>query len=253
MISLPISGQQTQWLLSTGHDDIVLADSPPGLAGAVEYASRCVPVDVHALPVGDFDRLIVARRRELRGDMLVAEGRCAQCAADFDLQFSLAAYVDHRRPRRSRAATPAERGRYTLRSRPQVSFRVPTVSDVLSAAESGRARDTLLRLCTFGPHSARAARSIENALTALAPSLRSDVAGTCPECAASVLLDLDARELCMAELRFLAASVYDDVNLIASMYHWPHDAILGLPTTRRRRYADMIAGRAHTELGVSVG
>ena len=32
MISLPISGLQAQWRPSTGHADIVLAESPPGLA-----------------------------------------------------------------------------------------------------------------------------------------------------------------------------------------------------------------------------
>ena len=35
MISLPISGLQAQWRPPTGHADIVLAESPPGLAGAV--------------------------------------------------------------------------------------------------------------------------------------------------------------------------------------------------------------------------
>ena len=79
-----------------------------------------------------------------------------------------------------------------------------------------------------------------------------DVVGTCPECSAVVVLDTDVRELCMAELRFLAASVYDDVNLLASVYRWTQDAILDLPSARRRRYADMIAGRSPAELGVTV-
>ena len=35
MISLPISGLQAQWRPPTGHADIVLAESPPGLARAV--------------------------------------------------------------------------------------------------------------------------------------------------------------------------------------------------------------------------
>ena len=104
MITLPISGQQARWRPSNGDDDIALADSPPGLAGAVDYVSRCVSVDASLLPVGDLDLLVVARRRELRGDTLLAEGRCAQCAAAVDVQLSLAAYVDHHRPRSSRSA-----------------------------------------------------------------------------------------------------------------------------------------------------
>ncbi len=252
MITLPISDQQARWRPSNGHDDIALADCPPGLAGAVDYVSRCVSVDASLLPVGDLDLLVVARRRELRGDTLLAEGRCAQCAAAVDVQLSLAAYVDHHRPRSSRSAVATTGGWFALRSWPDVSFRAPTVADVLSAADSAFPGDAVFTLCTRGAVSPRAAWALETALTRLAPTLRAEVAGTCPECSASVLLDLHARELCMAELRFLAASVYDDVNLIASVYHWAQDVILELPSARRRRYADMIAGRTHAELGVAV-
>ena len=40
-------------------------------------------------------------------------------------------------------------------------------------------------------------------MATLGPTLRADVAGSCPECEAGVLLDVDARELCLTELRFL--------------------------------------------------
>ena len=69
MISLPISGLQAQWRPATGHADIVLAESPPGLAGAVAYASSGAeaadgaPLDGAGLPIGDLDFLIVSRRR----------------------------------------------------------------------------------------------------------------------------------------------------------------------------------------------
>ena len=82
MISLPISGLQAQWRPPTGHADIVLAESPPGLAGAVAYASSGAeaadgaPLDGAGLPIGDLDFLIVSRRREILGDAFVAEGSC---------------------------------------------------------------------------------------------------------------------------------------------------------------------------------
>lgn len=250
MVRLPISGEHVRWRPSDGHDDIALADSAPGLAGALAYVSRCVSVDASMLPVGDLDLLVLARRRDWRGDRLVAEGRCAECAAPVDVQFSLAAYADHNRPHPSRAAAPTGAGWFALRSAPDVLFRPPTVADVLSVADADDPRASLLALCTRGSLSARVARTVEGALGRVAPTLRAEVAGTCPECAAAVLLDVDARELCMAELRFLAASLYDDVNLIASVYHWTQDAILDLPSARRRRFADVIAGRTSSELGV---
>jgi hypothetical protein len=255
MIRLPISGELAEWRPATGHDDIALADSRPGLAGALDVVSSAVAfptgADASSLPVGDLDLLVVARRRDVRGDTLVAEGRCARCDAIVDVQFSLAAYVEHHRPRASRGAAPAADGWFRLRSA-DVSFRVPTVGDVLGAVAVGDPRTALLSRCTRGVTSARHVRAVESALARLAPTLRADVTGSCPECGAAVLLDVDARELCMTELRFLAAAIYDDVNLIASVYRWTQDAILDLPAARRRRYADMIAGRAGAPLEVPV-
>jgi len=255
MIRLRISSMPAQWRPATGHDDIALADSRPGLAGALGYVARAATlpsgVDAASLPVGDLDLLVVARRRELHGDTLVAEGRCGQCASVVDVQFSLAAYADHHRPRPSRIAAPAGDGWFTLRS-DNVSFRPPPVADVLAAAGTDDPRGALLASCTRGALTPRLARTVERALATVAPTLRADVAGTCPECEAPVLLDVDARELCMTELRFLAASVYDDINLVASVYRWTQDAILDLSSTRRRRYADMIAGRTGAELEVPV-
>lgn len=257
MIRLPISGVRAQWRSATGHDDIALADSLPGLAGALAYVARAVSdsdgtsLDPGTLPVGDLDLLVVARRRELRGDTLIAEGRCDQCDAVVDVQFSLAAYADHHRPRPARAVSPLpdEPGWWHLRSL-DVTFRVPVAADVLAAMGADDARAELLSNCVRGPVARRVSRAVEHAMETLAPTLRADVAGTCPECLADVLLDVDARELCLAELRFVAATVYDDVNLIASAYRWTHEAILSLPSAWRRRYADMIAGR-WSELSVA--
>jgi len=64
MVRLPISGLRAQWRPSDGHDDIAVADTAPGLAGALVYASRRVDVDAAALPIGDLDLLVVAGRRE---------------------------------------------------------------------------------------------------------------------------------------------------------------------------------------------
>jgi hypothetical protein len=254
VIRLPISGQRAQWRPATGHDDIALADSRPGLAGALAYVRAAATFeelpDPAALPVGDLDLLVLARRGELRGDALVAEGRCEQCGAPVDVRFSLAAYAHHHLPRRSRLAEACADGWHALRAH-DVAFRLPTVADVLAAAEgSGKPRAALLARCVRGELTPRTARAIERAMAALGPTLRADVAGTCPECGAAVLLDVDARELCMAELRSVAAAVYDDVNLIASAYRWTHDAILDLPSGRRRRFAELIAGRAD-ELSVA--
>jgi hypothetical protein len=253
MICLPISGERARWRPATGHDDIALADCRPGLAGALACVSLAVEgtdLDVSSLPVGDLDLLVLARRRELRGDSFVAEGWCAQCSAAVDVRFSLAAYADHHRPRVPRGMIDEGAGWWRL-PRYEVSVRVPSVADVLAAAAADDPRDELLARCVRGPHGPATARAAERAMASLGPTLRADVAGTCPECGADVVLDVDARELCLAELRFLAATVYDDVHLIASSYGWTQDVILDLPSARRRRYADLIAGRSDFALAAA--
>jgi len=250
MLRLPISGIQTHWRPSNGYDDIALADSRPGLAGALACVARAVedaeaaPLDGTKLPIGDIDLLVVARLRELRGDTFVAEGRCEHCGAAVDVQFSLAEYATHHRPRRPRAAAPEVESGWWRLSAHDVTFRVPVACDVLTVMTSARPREELFARCVRGSVGAHAARAVERAMTAIAPTLRGEVAGSCPECKAMVMLEVDARELCMTELRFMSASVYDDVNLIASVYQWSEDAILNLASQRRRRYADLIAGRS---------
>lgn len=246
---LPVSGVSVSWRPADGHMDLVLAESAPGLAGAAEYLTACTDADPLTLPVGDVDWLVVARRQALLGDSLVAEGTCHHCGAGVDVHFGLAAYLEHHRPRASRAVATGD-GWFTLR---EVVFRPPTTADVLVVSGSPRAQHDLLDRCVRGRVSGRTALAVEAALAKVAPLLRSEVEGVCPECAQIVLLDVDARELCLAELRFLAAGVYDDINLIASVYHWDEDRILSLPTARRRRYADMIAGRSTADLAVPVG
>jgi hypothetical protein len=246
MLALPISGVLATWRPATGRDDIALADGALGLAGAVEYIGGAVALDPAIdpldLPVGDVDVLVVWERRERRGDTMVAEGRCGQCLEPVDVRFSLAAYAAHHRPRPSRRAQPLGDGWFTLQNGAAV-FRLPTARDVLAVGDERDPRGALLSRCVREGVGAAAARGVESAMARLAPTLRHTVSGTCPECAAAFDLEVDARELCMAELRRDAVTVYDDVNLIASAYGWGQDEILDLPSPRRRRYAGTIAGR----------
>jgi hypothetical protein len=246
MVALPISGVEAAWRPATGRDDMALADGPLGLAGAVAYIGSAVEfepaVDPLDLIVGDVDRLIMWHRRERCGDTMIAEGRCGRCFAPVDVRFSLAAYAAHHRPRPSRRAEPTGDGWFALRGK-DASFRLPTARDVLAVAEAADARTELLERCVRERVTAATARAIESAMARLAPTLRSPVAGTCPECGVAFELEVDARELCMTELHRDAITVYDDVNMIATAYGWSQDEILNLPSARRRRYAGTIAGR----------
>jgi hypothetical protein len=242
-----ISGVDVTFAVANGYDDLLLYESTPGLALAVTLLSRRAGVDAAALPVGDVDALVAELRRAAIGDALVAEGRCATCATPVDVDFSLAALLQHARPRASRAAVAERDGWWRLRAS-DTRFRIPTAADVLAAGDLTE----LVARCIAGASPAADVRRVERALEALAPTLRTTGLGSCPECGAEVVVDVDARALCLEELRFLAGSVLEDVHLLASAYRWSEESILALPSPRRRTYAQMIQSGRSAELSVEL-
>src|SRR4051794_29293894 len=145
---------------------MTVVDSHAGLASALALVNTCVVdaddslVDGGALPFGDLDLLIVARRRDLLGDSLIAEGSCGQCAAAIDVRFSLSAYADHHRPRPPRGATAGEKGWWEL-SRHGIGVRVPSLADVLAASSASDPRAELVARCVRGTLTPSALRAAE--------------------------------------------------------------------------------------------
>lgn len=260
MVRLPIDGTTARWRTHTGFDEVTLAESLPGLRACAEYADLAIiqsadgPVGPTELAVGDLDVLIIARRRDLLGDEVTAETDCPECGATVDVRFSLAAYADHHSPTRVRTARAIDSGWWRLS---EAEFRLPTVGDVLSLTASGATEEDLFARCVRGALTARSHRAITSAMSRLGPTLRATVGGVCPDCLASLTFDVDARELCMGDLRTLASRVFPDVHLLATSYGWSQDEILALPTSRRRAYAELISGRGRQNAfevdGVLVG
>ena len=87
---------------------------------------------------------------------------------------------------------------------------------------------------------ARAARAVDRALSAMAPSLDGLVGGACPACGASLALRFDPVAYTLAELRDAFAGIYRETHALASAYGWPEEVILRLPRARRQRYCAMI-------------
>jgi len=241
----PITQQPVEWREPTGHDDLLLVEGHADLATAVrvvgQRADSASGLDARDLPVGDIDALIVDLRARRLGDRLIAEGACPQCAAPMDVDFSLSAYAEHNRPRPTGLVRQDEsRPGWWRLQRYDTSFKIPSAGDVLAAGSGPQARAALLESCFAGELSTAAVRTAERALDRLAPTLRTTVRGQCPECGADTDLDVDARGIALAELGFLAASVIDEVHLLAASYHWTEQAILDLPSGRRAAYAERV-------------
>lgn len=75
-------------------------------------------------------------------------------------------------------------------------------------------------------------------MAALAPSLAGPLNGACPECGSAVIVQFDPRRYVLAELRARAGFVAEEVDLLATRYHWTERSILNLPSQRRAAYAE---------------
>jgi hypothetical protein len=155
----------------------------------------------------------------------------------------------HRRPRRSRNATPSHEPGWWSLGDGALEFRVPSAGEVLAALPASDPRARLAQLCMRGDRTAKRERAAERALEVIAPTLRTDVEGPCPECRDAAALDVDTRELCLHDLRFAAGAVLEETHLLASEYHWSEREILELPSARRATYAEWVRASHGSPVG----
>jgi hypothetical protein len=255
---LPVSGVAASWRAPTGREDAMLAEGraeDPALALRLVRAIAVLEDEGDAgdLPVADFDALVCRIRASLLGDRVLAEVHCANpdCGEKIDIDFRLSDYLSHHAPRPARgaAADPARPGWHRLDDDEAIRFRLPGIAD-LAAGEQARDPARALALRCLDPVDAPAPlrRRAERAMATMAPMLAGPVQGACAECARPIAVHFAARTYCMQELCDRARFVFDDVDAIATRYHWSEAEILDLPASRRGRYADM-ARRVPVEAG----
>lgn len=256
-VRLPVAGVEVGVRLPAGADDMLLLESGPvdlrvalALLARIASDGSGVPLDASALPITDVDVLLLCLRQWILGDLIRAEQLCGAsgCQARVDVTFSIASYLEHDPP-----VTPADvthstdAGWYGLTGE-DVAFRLPCAADQLAIARDDSPEEALLQRCVRpAAIDDDVRRRVEEAMEALAPSLFSELQGTCPHCGASVQAEFDPVQYVLRELRARAASLYDEVCAIAHHYHWSEAEILSLPAERRIRYADLAFEHARQE------
>ena len=263
---LPVSDQTYRFRPLTGADEMLLWSSglpADGLSSAgteldvaatllarTACTERGGALEIEALPVTDLDALLLRFRASLFGETLQAEATCpqAECGARMDVAFDISSYLESQAPetpRGVRRLTPGESdgpGIWFAFTKDTIRFRPPTVGDTRAAAWEASPADALFERCVVSVEPVRPVvrARIEKALSALSPTLGGEIDGACPECASPVTMGFEPRAYALRELRAHAAFLMDEIHLIAAMYHWTETAILDLPSTRRRAYAERI-------------
>jgi hypothetical protein len=182
-------------------------------------------------------------RREVLGDAIASRAICPapDCAATVDVSFYISDYVACQRPRMPADVAPVETevGWFALRDE-AVEFRLVTAGDLAAVEDAGEPELELSRR-TIRPEGAprRAIARAQRAMQVMAPCLPREITGRCPGCGSMARFAFRPFGYAQAELRHDAASIFDDVHVLAQVYHWPEDKILALPRSRRLRYTEL--------------
>lgn len=169
------------------------------------------------------------------------QAKCLHCAAAYDVATVLADA-----PRK-----PAGRGFPVVTVRTSLGerdFEVPNGlhEEHLAYAPGLDPVRTLLAQCGLDGRAAQDAQQftdddlarIESALEAAAPEVADEVVTTCPSCGAETRARIDPLAFAFPDV----ATLLHEVHAIAAAYHWAEDAILALPSQRRRAYARLARG-----------
>jgi hypothetical protein len=253
---LPVSGLEVEVRGPSGTEDVLLAD-----ATACDWplalqllASIAQPVgrdsfDWGELVVTDADALLLLMRRVLVAEIISGKVSCPnpECGEQVEVAFGAGDYVSHHEPVRARGVVELEEdGWFGFDDeRSDVEFRLPRCRDLVElAAVADPARELVRRCVRPEAVSARVLRRVERAMESLAPLFAHDLDASCPECGCTLTVHFDPQCFCLVELRRRSLSVYADVHLIASAYHWSEAEILALPRQRRRAYAEIARSAA---------
>jgi hypothetical protein len=252
--TLPVSGIRVALRSPTGLDDLLLLDLPSDEAAALALAQQLTvvedDVDWAELTPTDLDAFVLRLRQARLGDRIQSHATCGSegCACRVDMSFGIEAYLYFHQPKAARGrgwqAMPldSEPGWFCLHG-PAASaeprFRLPSVADLMVARGAADPQRALAAACLQAKLDPTSRRHIDVAMTAMAPPLSGELLGSCPDCGSAITVLLEPRVYCLRELRERARFIYEDVDLLASRYHWPEKRILAMPNHRRQAYVEL--------------
>lgn len=212
-------------------------------ADAVLATVAAEVADPGRLPLGQRNRLLLAARSLLFGQVAEVVAPCASCEepleAEVSLDVLLAALANA--PDEPRTVDVRSRGYY-------VCLRLPTAVDLAGLpADVAAAAGVLLARCVvearhgdaqIGPERLPdgVVRAVDAALAAADPGANLELAATCPSCGAAGTLALDPVTLLWSELEAWGWRMLSEVHCLAGAYGWAEADVLAMSPTRRRAY-----------------
>lgn len=196
-------------------------DSGESLLGQALAVLRAAALedDPDTLPVGQADRMLLWLHQAVLGRALELTVNCPECTRPTTMPLGRADVGEHA-PRSAWRA-------------PGVGAREPSYSDLLAARGDA---DRLLETCRVGTGA-----NLDD-LARIEGSLCGPLHSVCPECGASLSIDIDIMVAVLAALSNIRVELDRQVHLLAASYGWDLATIEALPDDRRQRLAALVAG-----------
>ena len=203
--------------------------------GDVEHVTA---EQVRDLTIGDRDRLVLALRRLLHGDVLECEFSCG-CGQRLEQTLSVSALLAGCEVE----ALPDKLTGRTAEGTP-VSVRPVTGADheraaVLAQIDPAAARGELLAGCIIDAPTAgdpEIPALAESLLAGHDPAAEIVLDGECPTCGGRVSATVDPIAHLWTELEQRRVVLESEIHVLALHYHWSERDIVALPSARRARY-----------------
>jgi hypothetical protein len=250
MIRLPVSAIEAKFRRPDGADEIAFNEGDPApLAAALRLLDRVAArvddaaADWAHLSMTDFEILLLQLREFLIGPVIASYVACPFCGERVEVSFRITDYIAAVHPSIPSGLTRSVEGWLGLHG---AVFRVPQVADLQAASQSRNPVAVLRARCITQRASAQSFQRIERVIARLAPPVSGQVGGACPDCGTTLSALFEVASFVVTELRRLTAHVYAEVHQLAAAHGWAEAAILALPASRRRRYADLVRSDARS-------
>ncbi|MBA2954120.1 hypothetical protein GON03_07290 [Nocardioides sp. MAH-18] len=193
--------------------------------------------------LGTHHRELLALHRDLLGTTLEAVVTCRHCGTDSEFPVPAEAVLDLPAPVPGNVVAVEVGGA-------RETFRLPTVEDL--DATRGLAYDDAVRRLAVRTHVGGAAPALDSGDIARLTAAwdEADPAGDvtvdvdCVGCGVPLAVSVDPAEFVARDLDRFLDRLVREVHALATAYGWTEDAILALPTSRRRRYLELVDTRA---------
>jgi hypothetical protein len=200
------------------------------------------------LPLGQRDRLLLALRAQLFGDVMTASACCPKCGEQVELPIAVSEVSgEESAVSRRQAAFSLRSGKYAIR------FRLPDSRDQAAAAASPNpeaARRALLERCVVSVrHGKRkvppsqlpdaTASQLAGRMEQLDPLAELTFDLICPRCGNQWEQTLDPAVFFWTELAAEAQRLLSEVHTLARAYGWREQDVLALSARRRQHYLEL--------------